>query len=208
MALIEIDQDELARLQAELNASKPSKTLLDKLGANPKTRSRILGLMKEANPDLAIPEIDAKEEVLSEVRAWRAEMEAEKKAVKEAEALAIKEKADSDARKAIDDGRALLKRRGFQQEGIEKVEDLMRQRNLPDYEAAVLLFEQSQPRDMPIIPANMGRDWQLFAPPKEDNDIKAAVSLPRGRGQENALKRWQWNEINTVLNEIRQGKAA
>lgn len=193
----------VALLDREIKSAKPSKTLLDKLGANPKTRASLLRLMKENDPALAIPEIDAAQPVLDEIKALREEREAEKKATREAEEKRAKEDQDRETARAIETGRALLQRKGYQKEGIEKVEELMKSRNLPDYEAAMALFERDQPKDRPAIPSNLNRSWELFGPAEEDKDATAAVTLPKGRAQENALQRATMKEVAKALQDIR-----
>lgn len=201
--LIEVEKDAFDRLQAELNSAVPSKKVLDKLGANPKTRARLLALMKEDNPELAIPEIDAAQPVLDRVEALNKRMDDEEKARAEAATKAKDEETARTAKGQIEAGRSWLRKQGYQDEGIEKVEKLMQDRGIPDYEAAALLFERTQPKDELIVPSNMGRSWGLFEPPAEDNDIRRALSMPKGPSQDRATKNWQWKEIDKTLKEIR-----
>ena len=200
----EYDAETLAtRLMGELKAAKPSKELLDQIGANPKTRTSLLRLMKTVKPDLPIPEIDAAEPVLEAVNAISKRLDDKEKAEAEEKAKAEKESTERSAKADIDKGRSLLRKRGYQDEGIEKVESLMTERGIPDYEAAEALFAKSNHKDTPIIPTNLNRSWDLFAPPEDNNDIKSALGLPRGPAQHRALKAWQGKELNNVLKEIR-----
>ena len=199
----------VALLDAEFRVAKPNKQLLDKLGKNPKTRSTLLRLMKEDNPELAIPELDAAQPVLDEVKALRERLDAKEKKEQEDAAKLAKEASEREAAQAIEHGRALLQRKGYQKEGVEKIEEMMKARNLPDYEAAMALFERDQPRDAPAIPSNLNRSWDFLAPGEDDKDVIAAVSLPKGRAQENALQRATMKEVTSALRDIRaNGRAA
>lgn len=200
----EYDAETLAtRLMGELKAVKPSKELLDQIGSNPKTRSSLLRLMKTAKPDLVIPELDAAEPVLEAVNAISKRLDDKEKAESDAKAEADKAAADRAAKSDIDKGRAMLRKKGYQDEGIERVESLMQERGNPDYEAAEALFAKTQHKDEPIIPTNLNRSWDLFAPPEDNNDIKAALGMPRGPAQHRALKAWQGKELNNALKDIR-----
>lgn len=199
----------VALLDAELRVAKPNKALLDKLGKNPKTRTALLQLMKEDNPELAIPELDAAQPVYAEVKALRERLDAKEKTERETETARAKAESDRETAEAIANGRSLLQRRGYQKEGVEKIEEMMKARNLPDYEAAMALFERDQPKDAPAIPSSLNRSWDFMMPGEDDKDVIAAVTLPRGRAQENALQRATMKEAAAALREIRaNGRAA
>lgn len=206
MALIEIDSDDLARLKAEATGAKNSKTILDKLGGDPKTRTRLLRLMKEADPSLVVPEIDAAQPVLDEVAALRKELADEKKAAAEKTTKDQKEADEREAQQSIDSGRALLRKRGYQDEGIAKVEELMSKRRIADYEAAALAFEQTQPKDEPIIPSNLGRGFDLFGDQAEGNSLLEAVKKSNPKNQR-ALMQWQNKELSAALRDERSRAA-
>lgn len=203
MALIEVDGDEYARLVNELQTARPSKALLDKLGSNAGTRRKVLELYKQVDPNVVIPEIDAASPILDEVKQTRDAMAAMQKKLDDrdaAEARALRERAVQDS---ITAGHDKLRSAGWTDEGITNVEKLMQERSLTDYEAAAALYERAQPKDEPILPSDFGRSWDLFAPPADNDDIKAAVALPRGQQQEAALRRWQSKEINNWFAENR-----
>ena len=206
MALIEVDGDEFAKLQAELNGARNSKTLLDKLGANPKTRQKVLSLMKEADPSLAIPEIDAAQPVLDDIKALREELAAERKAAADEKAKQAKEQEERETAADIDRGRQLLRKRGYQDEGIAKIEEIMQQRRIPDYEAAALILEQTQPKDEPVIPSNMGRSFDMFGAPEDTNDLLKAIRSSNPNNQK-ALMQWQGRELSSALRAVRAENA-
>lgn len=203
MALIEVDSDEYSRLVAELQTARPSKALLDRLGNNAKTRRQVLQLYKEVDPNASIPEIDAASPVLEEVNKTRAEMAVLQKKLDDRDAAEARATREREVQNSITLGQDRLRTAGWTDEGITNVEKLMQDRGLTDYEAAAALFERSQPKDEPVMPSDFGRNWDLFAAPSDNEDIKAAVSLPRGAAQEQALRRWQSKEINNWFAENR-----
>src|SRR5579863_720341 len=72
----EIDETRLGSLQAVAQ-------IADALLKNPKTRKKYLEAVKEARPDLPIPEIDAAQPVAAEVNAIREEFTKELKSLRE-----------------------------------------------------------------------------------------------------------------------------
>lgn len=196
MALIEVEDTELQALKQRLAAAEPSKVLLDKMGSVPKTRAQLLQLMKEINPNMAIPELDAAKPIYDALSEERAKREALEKKIADREADEAKRKQEAQTEEMMAKGQKYLRSQGCTDEGIAAVEKFMADRGLIDYEAGFALWEQKQPKEESVEPSNFGRSWDLFAPPEEDGDIKRAVSLPKGVAQENALKRWQSNEIN------------
>ena len=202
MAIIEVDAEELKKLQAELGSARLSKAALDKLGNNPKTRQQLLALMKEDNPALVIPEIDAARPVMEKVSALEKTIAEEREARATEKANAEKEQRERSVKETIDGARTGLKSRGWTEEGITGIEKLMQEEGIANYAAAEALFEKRQPKDEPILPSNYSKNWDfMHADEAEDADIRAAVSLPRGQKQEQALRRWQTKTIQTWLQE-------
>ena len=203
MALVEVDQDELNKLRAVATGALPSKTLLDKLAANPKTRKQVLTLIKEISPDTPIPEIDAAAPIMQKVEELEKQLAEREKAQKEKEEKAAAEASTRDFENKIESGRKKLREIGYTAEGVEKIEKLMADRGIMDYDAAEALFDKENPKSDPISPVNMSRTWDFMVPPEDDNLIKEAVTLPKGNKQENALRRWQGREINKWFTENR-----
>lgn len=202
MAIIEVDEAEFKRVQAELASTKPSKAALDKLGANPKTRAKLLQLMKEDNPALVIPELDAAQPVMEKVSALEKQLNEERETRAKEKADAEKEARESSVKQTINEARSDMRKRGWTDDGIAGVEKLMQDEGIANYRAAEALFEKNQPKDEPILPSNYSRSWDfMHADESEDPDIKAAVSLPKGQKQEQALRRWQTKTIQNWLTE-------
>jgi hypothetical protein len=206
MALIEVDQDEFAKLQAELTTSRSHRDWMNRVGGNPKTRRKLLELVREDNPSVAIPELDAAAPILSEVAEERKARQAlEKRLDDEKLERETRERAAA-ATSQIEREHERLRAQGWSTEGIAKIEAVMGERGLLDYEAGAALVEKQQPKEDALLPSNYGRNWDLFEPPAEDNDIKrGAVAQPRrarsrapaldGQSEvQQALRRCQWGE--------------
>jgi hypothetical protein len=198
MALIEVDGDELAKLQAELRTTKASHVLLDKLGKNPKTRVKVLRAMKEDNPDLIIPELDAAQPVLDDVAAIRAELAAEKELRAKDKADEVKRRQDESIEATISKSRAKLRKSGYDDEGIEGIEKLMQERGLTDYEAAEALFEKNIPQADPVMPADFGRTMPMID--ESDADQKLLVR------DKNSWRPWQHKKVTEVMKQLRNGQ--
>lgn len=200
MALIEVEEGEIQKLRAERDTNLAHKVLLDKLGTNPKTRRQVLSLIKEINPDVQIPEIDATkpleekiaalEKVITDDKTARAKEEADKKTAIE------KERAEQ----FFADGHKYLRKNGFNDDGVKEFEKFMTEKGLMNYEDAMTLWDRDHPKEASVIPADFGRDMGLFSPP-EDNPWAQAVRLPKGAGQERALRNAQNKEINKWAQE-------
>lgn len=203
MALIEVDGDEYQKLLNELHQARPSKQVLDKLGADPAARRQVLELFKKVNPNAVIPEIDAAKPVMDEIAATRAELAEMKKAAAAEKAEDQRLLRERRVKGTIDEGRDRRRAEGWTDEGISDLEKFMQDRDLADYDAAAALYEKTQPVEEPILPSNYGRSWDMFAPPADDETIKAAVGLPKGAAQDAALRRWQNNEIQAWFKENR-----
>ena len=202
MPIIEVDEDKLKALQAQLASANLSKATLDKLGANPKTRAALLGLMKEDNPALIIPEIDAAKPVMEKVTQLEKQLAEALKATADEKAETEKTARENTVKATIDAKRSDLKKRGWTDEGIAGIEKLMSDEGIMSSAAAEALFEKNTPKDEPILPSNYSRAWDfMHAEETDDSDIKAAVSLPKGQKQEQALRRWQTNTIQKWLQE-------
>lgn len=202
MPLIEIEQDALAQLQAELKGARPYKEVLTKLQGSAKTRLPTLRLMKEAYPELVVPEIDAAAPLNAEIAQEREARLALEKRLDDEKAEREKSAREAGYASQIERERERLRQAGYSTEGIKKIEDLMEKENLIHYEAAEALFEKQQPKEDALIPSGYGRNWDLFEPPAEDNDIRAALSpdhAKRGR----ALQRWTGKAITQALQDVR-----
>ena len=166
---VEIDETQLAGLTGV------SKTVQSMLG-NPKARRLLLQAQKLINPDVAIPELDAAEPIMSEVAALRKELEDDRKARAEDAT-----KRDDDARKADlssswERGRADLRAQGYTLEAIEKIEkEVMEKEGIANHKVAAAYFDKLNPAPEPVAP--ISNRFEPFAPPANEDAVKMQKML-------------------------------
>ena len=71
---------ENARLTAEARRKMGHKVILDKLGANPATRTQVLQLLKQLDPRVVIPELDAAKPINDKLAVLERQLADERKA--------------------------------------------------------------------------------------------------------------------------------
>ena len=158
--------------------------------ANPKTRRKLLEVQKTLNPDIAIPEIDESDPVRTRID------ELEKKwDDKEAERTENERLAGLTGR--WNAGRAAAKKRGFTDEGLEKLEAFMQENSIGSHEAAIPYYNERNP---PPTPAqSSGTRWDFFGPQGDDGpDLKL---LYEGRDDEFLDK-----TVRDTLSKVRSGE--
>lgn len=186
MALVEIEDSELSRLRS-------FQEIFDKVGKSP-DRMKLLGLVKTHFPEVPIPEVDAAKPVYDRLEAVEkriAEREAEwEKREKERE----EEEAKRSANRQIADSRRKLREAGWDDEGIEKIEAYMQEKNNPDYDSAASHVRSQMPAPSDNMPATFaGQSWNWFRPEEGDEDHKLLAKGPTGarQFQERVIGRWK-----------------
>lgn len=208
MALIELEEDEVRRLQAEHAAAAPAKAVFDKIvSKSPETRLEMLRLIKKVSPETPIPELDAAQPVLDEVSKVRKEFDDFRNAINGEKAEAAKRAREAGAEGEIAKGRQYLRSLGYDDDGVKAVEAHMEKRGLVDYEAAEAHFAKAQPADEPIIPSNYGQSWDLFQPRGADDPLGDILKMGKTRA-ERAIRSWSEKEARATLNDIRNGRVA
>lgn len=191
MPLIEVEEGDYAMAAA-------AKAVLDRLGANPKTRRRLLEVVKEFNPDAAIPELDAAAPLEAKIGEMEKALESKLSALENK--LSEREATDSFT-SSIEKERKKLRKAGWDDEAIGKIEKLMETEGFVNYAAAVALYEKSLPKakQEETLGADFVKDWG-FRPPSEgaeNADLKLLFSDRTG-------KSW----MNSQLRQYRAEKAA
>lgn len=161
MAMQEIDETELVAL-------RNNSSLLAKAMANPKAREQVLRGLKAANPDLPIPELDAKAPMMEELEGFGKtlkEMRDEMKADKEARE---QEKNLAKLQTQWGEGRSKVARQGYAGESLEALEKFMEEKGVADHEVAAAAFEKMHPVSKPVE-YNSGK-FDFFARKIDDND--------------------------------------
>lgn len=202
MAMIEDEiLDQLQRKAAVADQLEGKAKVLDALGANPKTRRRTLEMLKEINPALSIPEIDAAAPVLDEVKKANDRVAALEKQIQDDKETRAKEDRERSTTGKIEEGRAALRKKGYTDEGIAAVEKLMQDEGIIHYEAAASLLASRTPPEEAVTPTHYGRDMPMVDD-QSPNELREAMKLPRGQALK-AVDRWSQNEIRKGLAELR-----
>ncbi len=166
MALVDIDEGELARLRA-VNST------VAKMLQNPKTRTKVLELQKLNDPSVSIPELDAVQPALEASAALQAELTAFRQERAEEKAAREAEKVSANARSEWEKGRSTLRREGWNDEGVQKIEEFMEKRGIADHEVAAIAFEKLHPPTQPV--AGSSNRFDLFAQPNSGADELKAL---------------------------------
>jgi hypothetical protein len=193
----EIDETRLGSLNAIAQ-------IADSLLKNPKTRKKYLEAVKEARPDLPIPEIDAAQPVAAEVNAIREEFTKELKSLREERE---KEKSDrmlSSVKESYAKGKQELADLGYTPEGIADVEKFMETNGLTDFALARKAYEYDNPRPAPARPSR-GNYFDMMESKNATDGNDYIKKLFETGGQDESVLDAQ---ISTVLAEARQGLGA
>lgn len=158
--------------------------------ANTKTRRKMLEIQKELNPEIPIPELDESDPIREELKTLRSDWQ------KEREERAEKERMDGLVSK-WNAGKAFARKKGYSDEGVERLEAFMQEHGLPNHEAAIPYYEQLHPPPVPAV--GSGTRWDFFGPqPDETLDMKL---LYEGKDDEFLQK-----TIADTLNKVRSGE--
>jgi len=154
------------------------------LANDPRTRESFLSLVKQGNPNISIPEIDAKNQVLAQLEQERQARVALEARIQEKE---IRENLE---RKKAD----VQSRFKFSTEDMASVEKIMLDEQIPSYETAAKYFQASR---------------QVAAASFNPSSMEShQVSLPdasvwkNGFGNQAALNKIAQDEAYKALNEI------
>ena len=153
MAKIEVEEGEYAQLQA-------LRGVASKIVANPAARKRLEEAHKMVDPNAATPTLDADAALTTPIR------EVEKNLSEQIAALK-KEREDEKRQATLDaivarqnDGLQRLRRAGYTDEGVTKIQKLMEDKGLLDVDDAVAIWERSNPPPLPSTPS-AGGAWNF-----------------------------------------------
>ena len=170
MALIEVED-------SDYNMAASAKTLLDRMSANPKLRRTLLGMVKEMNPNASIPELDANAPLHDALEAFKSEVGGTIKDLKDQLSLRnSREQVDS----VIASERAKLRKSGWDDDGISKIEARMQHEGLAHYGAAAALVERDEKQPESIDPVtSYDRGWNLTTPEAGDDNHTLLMKNPK-----------------------------
>lgn len=162
MALVEIDETELINYRNITGA-------VQKMLANPQTRSKILEAQKIINPNAVIPELDAQKPAMEAVGKAEARMAALEKKYEDDKAAAAHDKTMADLTSKWEAGRVKAKRAGYTAEGLEQLEAFMETNGVASHEIAMPAFERINPKAEAVDSTGSNR-FDPFQTMKSDGD--------------------------------------
>ena len=187
MPPVEIDESVLAAQQRVVGFVNQALT-------NPKTRTRVLEIQQELDPNFTAPELETKTYVdgaIGELKTMLGTFIDETKKTAE-EQKAAAERAALEQKWAT--GRVAAQNRGYDTAGMEKLEEYMQKNGLIDHSIAMAAFERENPLPPPI--ATGDNRWGFFdAQTTESPDLKDLFE-----GREDAFLNKQ---IAATLAEVR-----
>lgn len=168
MATAEIDEVELMRLRQIAGAA-------NKVYAHPEGRKLLEKAHKLVDPNAVTPALDQEDminkpinEAVAQVKALQDELKAEREERKKAESLAA-------LSKVVDDGFAKLRESGWQKEGIEAVDALMKEKGILDPMIAAAYIEKTMPPQQPAAPSGVGA-WNFIGQVQDgEADLKKLI---------------------------------
>ena len=186
--------------EAELLAKNQVVGLVDLISKDPKARKMFHQAVKAVKPDIVIPEVDAANEVLSEISKEREAREALEKRLADRDA-----KDEADRRTAAfaaswNAQKDKLRDEGWMDDGLAEVEKLAQERGIVDLEAAASLHQKLHPPAEIVSPNGGFGAFDLFQPTgEEDANMKRLMET---KGDDDIAIR---SMVNQALTEGRSG---
>jgi hypothetical protein len=160
MAQIEIDENELVGL-------KNVATLFNKT-LNGKGREKLLRALKEGNPDLPIPELDAKDPILEEMRKVTSSVDEIKKQIEDEKSKREEEKNLAALQSKWNEGRAKVAKQGYSGDSLTALEKFMEDNGVADHVIAAAAFEKLNPPAKPVD--SVSGKFDFFTSRADDSD--------------------------------------
>lgn len=174
MAKIQVEVDE-----TEYQNQQQLTRLYGSMMQDPKSRELLTKAAKIVNPKAVTPELDAKEEVLAALAAEREE----RLALQASIAADKAERAEKENLQAFstswEQKRGGLRKIGYTDDGIEKIEQLAQERGIVDLEAAAALFDRMNP-PQPVTASSGFAPFDTFNPSDRDNENFKALMEAKG----------------------------
>lgn len=205
---VEVDENQLRELQAlaaQVPHLKNYETVVNAVRRDPDARKLFNASVKKISPNTPIPEFDAHAAFHGAAQKLEEKFQPVVKTITDFIDNQNKQKIETDTSTQIASGHQLLRSRGFNKEGIEAVEKLMRDEGIASYAAGAALFTERNPPEQMAVPGSQSA-FDVFAGTETNaaEEFKAWASGPKGR--EGTARANQ--EIRKVLAEIRSGGRA
>lgn len=189
----EIDETRLGSLNAIAQ-------IADSVLKNPKTRKKYLEAIKEARPDIPIPEIDAAQPVQTEIADIKKFFSDKFDALSKERDDEKKDRLLGTVRAQYDKGKQELLDLGYTPEGVADVEKFMEANSLTDFSLARKAYEFDNPRPAPARPSR-GNYFDMMEQKTAGSDDYIKKLFETGGQDESVLDA----QISTVLAEARSG---
>ena len=192
MAAVEIDEVELLRLR------KQDQTV-QHIWGNPKARRKIQEAVKEADPNMRIPELEIEEAAKAPVMALEKTVADLQKQIADDKAEREKNDKLNALNHSVETGFGKLRKSGWTDDGLVEVKKLMEERGIIDPEIAAAYYEKQHPPQVPATPSGVGA-WN-FGEVADDTDAysKALMASKNAAENDSLVMR----EAGKALQEIR-----
>jgi hypothetical protein len=184
MPLVELEDTVLENLKKEAAAAAPYRQVWGKILSG-KNRIKALELVAEDFPDAADVKAElstikgASEPVLNKL----AEVEKQFADYREEQAKKDQEREDRDRKDRVDrsigSAHRKLKADGWDDEGIKKIEEVMVERGVNDYDIAAAYVKSQIPVPSPLVAGYEGKDLNWFNPGEDEPDHKLLMDNPK-----------------------------
>lgn len=195
MPMVEIDETELQSFRTLTGQ-------VQKIMANPAARRKLLEAQKESDPSVVIPELDAAQPVMAELKklsdsfdAFKAETAKEKTEREEKDRLAV-------LGTRWDEGRKYARAQaGYTDEGLTQLEKFMETHGVADHKIAIPAFERENPPPEPVQPSGAGSAFNIFGDKRPEDS--AITQLLEGKIGENQFLD---KAVGETLRDLRGGR--
>ena len=190
MAIVQIDEADLLQYRQLHGAAQA-------ILANPESRKLLQKAQKIVNPQARIPEVEIEERVQAEVGGVREELaKLTKRLDEDAQARQTTAQA-AEITATWDKQKADLRRRGFTDDGIRKIEEHALAESIPNLRAAANDYLAQNPPPAPEAPSGFG-SWDFFGEAREKDTY--VEKMIEARGDNDGLLN---KEIAATLTEFR-----
>lgn len=205
MPLVELEDKELARLR-QIERDYPDaanhRKVVNELIGSPDTKMPFWEVFKKKYPDTPVPEYDTAQLAKAEIR--KEFEEKDKRNNERIEALE-KQLAERDeraregaAKETIAAARRRLRADGWDDEAIGKIETLMQERGIGDYDVAAAYVRSQMPKPAPLNHTYEGRDLNWFNPGDDEPDGKLLMENPK-KFKSDMIKKFMQDKANGDL---------
>jgi hypothetical protein len=184
MPLVEIDDSELNQLRTLAQRYPTAENFQKVFGKILESPDRLeaLKLVKKHFPDVALPEIDTAEAasrpLLDKIAALEARYDEDRKREQEEREKEKQEAQERRVKNTITSAHKRLREEGWDEDGIARIEDLMRERGIGDYDVASAYVRSQMPAPSPIAQSYAGKDLNWFNPSEAEVDHSLLMKDP------------------------------